>query len=410
MIDLDENENNMQIYIVLTGYYYKYFDLYQKIVEEIRLYSGIRFKLYILSHKLKKEISDDFYNYLITNNWHIIYRANAGWDWGCHVQFMQWLNEKHILKPDYILFLHDDIKIIKNGFIQKFLTKAKKGYELIGNSKPFTTINSYEQDYSDEAFILQNNGFEFEPGKIEIVRGSAFFTTYNLAEQALNNLPYQKCGSINLANRSLRMFGAIVTKMVGTDKIGYLSDKHFRSDFITEEMRGGNISSFFFSKRSLFSKIRKVLNYVDEKLISIHLLKHAFTSNEKSSLKVNIAHDKYLPGYLNISINKSICSDITFETLDYLFTQGKIIRVLTSFEIANENNLFSDIILKRIIKSKGPVDLLIDADNASKYAVSGFLQKYETLKIKIERIPRRKGTRWIKRLYIKYPQENLGPN
>lgn len=399
----------MYVNIIITGYYFKYFDFYKKIVDETKLYNSITFNLFILSHKAKEDISIEIYNYLIEKNWHIIFQPNIGWDWGCHAQFMQWHLEQRLPTPDYLLFLHDDISIIKNGFIQEFLNKAQNGFKLIGNSKPFTIIKSFEKDYTDEAYILQKNGFEYENGKIEIVRGSAFFVTYNLAEQALSNLPYQKCGSINLANRSLRMFGAIVTHLVGNDKIGYLSDNHFRSEFISEEMRGEGISPFFFWKRFLFSKISAVLSYAEE-VVSKHILKHTYSNKEKYSLKVNVTQNKYLQGYLNISIEKNCCSDISFEDLNSLFIQNKIVKVLTSLELVKDENLFSNHILDRVTKSQLPVDLLINVENSDKDELNEFLKRNKNLKIKVEIIPRRKGTKWVKRLYIKYPQENLRPN
>jgi len=401
-------KDKIEISIVLTGYYFRNQDLYKKNFDETKLYDSINFNLYILSHKSKNEISDDIYNYLIENNWEIIYQPNIGWDWGCHVQFMQWYNKQNLNAPDYFLFLHDDISIFKNGFIQAFLNKVKSGFELIGNSLPFTIINSFEQDYADEAFILENNGFEFETGEIEIVRGSAFFITHDLAVKTLSNLPYQKCGSIHLANRSLRMFGAIATHLVGNNKIGYLSEEHFKSDYISEEMRGEGVSSLFFIKRFLFSKITRALNLV-KITASKYIYKHTYSINKYYGLKINITENKILFGYLNLSVEKSCCSDISFDDLDILFRQNKIQQVLTSFEIANDSKLFKKLILNKITESKIPVDLFVEAENSKNNEFEKFLSKHKNLKIKIEKIPKRKGTKWVKRLYIKYPQENLRP-
>ncbi len=396
----------MLISIILTGYYFRNQDLYKKILDETKLYDSIKFKLYILSHKANEEISDDIYNYLIENNWEIIYQPNIGWDWGCHVQFMQWHNEQKLPAPDFLLFLHDDISILKNGFIQEFLNKVNGGFELIGNSLPFTVINAFEKDYPEEAFILQNNGFEFETGKIEIVRGSAFFITHDLSVKTLSKLPYQKCGSIHLANRSLRMFGAIATQLVGNNKIGYLSEEHFKSNYISEEMRGEGVSPLFFVKRFLYSKISRVLCKI-ETLASKHLFRHSYSRNKNSGLKINITKNRILYGYLNLSVKKSCCSDISFDDLDILFKQNKIQQVLISFEIANDSKLFEKLILNKITESKIPVDLFVEEENSKNNEFDELLTKRKNLKIKIERIPKRKGTKWVKRLYIKYPQENL---
>lgn len=399
----------MLISIILTGYYFRNQEVYKRIIKETKLYDSINFNLYILSHKTKDEISDDISNFLIENNWEIIYQPNLGWDWGCYVQFMQWHNKQNLPAPDFMLFLHDDISIIKNGFIKEFLNKVKSGFELIGNSLPFTTINSFEQEYSDEAFILENNGIEFETEKIEIVRGSGFFITHNLAIKALSKLPYQKCGSINLANRSLRMFGAVVTYLVGNNKIGYLSVEHFKSDYISEEMRGEGVSSLFFVKRFLYSKISKVSNIL-KKNVSKYIYKHTYSINKYSGLKINVTENKILFGYLNLSVEKNYCSDISFDDLNILFRQNKIQQVLISFKIANNREIFDELILSKITKSKIPVDLFIEVEKTEKNELKEFFTKYLNLKINIERIPKRKGTKWVKRLYIKYPQDNFRTN
>lgn len=395
----------MLISIILTGYYFKNQNLYKRILDEIKLYESINFNLYILSHKAENEISNDIYNYLIEHNWKIIYQHNLGWDWGCYVQFMQWLKEQNQPDPDYFLFLHDDIIVLRNGFIQEFLNKAKKGLELIGNSLPFTIIKSFAQDYADEAFILKKNGLEFETRKIEIVRGSAFFITHNLAIKALSKLPYQKCGSINLANRSLRMFGAVATHFVGNNKIGYLSKEHFKSDYICEEMRGEGVSPLFFVKRFIFSRISRALNKV-ETIVLKHIFRHNYPGKNFSGLNININKNKILHGYINLSVEKNFCSDISIDDLDNLFRQNKIHKVLTSFEIANEDKLLEIFILSKITKSQIPVDIIIDAGNTKNEQLKEFMKKHKNLKIQIERIPIW-GKKWIKRLYIKYPQENL---
>ena len=399
----------MKLYIVLTGFYFKYIDLYQKIVNETKLYKDINFNLFILSHKSKREIPKDLYSHLIENQWQIIFENNVGWDWGCHVQFMQWIDKQNSQKPDFLLFLHDDISIIQSGFIQEFLNMYNRGYQLIGNSKPFTIINQFEKDYYDEAQILKKHGFDFEHNKIEIVRGSAFFITYKLAQQALKNLPYQKCGSINLANRSLRMFGAISTKIVGREKISYLSDEHFKSDFITEEMRGSDISSKFFLKRFIRSKIT-TLYYILEKYILFKLVYgHLYAFKTVGLLKINITDKKILQGYLNICINDIFCSDISFIELDKLIIENKINRIIISSRIVFDDPRFFERILRKLVKSKIPVDLFIDAEDISLDTINQFKYRNYKLDLKLKKKPLTKGKKWVNHIYMQYPQYNLKP-
>lgn len=399
----------MRISIILTGYYFKYFELYRKILEETNLYSDLYFELYIVSHKTKEEIPNELFAYLIETNWQIIFQPNIGWDWGCHVQYMQWLEGQNAPKPDYLLFLHDDISIIKNGFIREFLNKANSGKELIGNSTPFTTINHFEKDYADEAFILKKNGFDYEPNKIEIVRGSALFLSHKLAQQTLKNLPSQKCGNINLANRSLRMFGAITTKLVGREKIGYLSEEHFKSDFITEEMRGGDIGSNFFLNRFIRTNISKLFYFTEKYFLSKLIYKHSYPFETSGLLKINIADKKILQGYLNLCLNDEFCSDISIEEFQMLLIENKVHRIVITSRIVFDDMNFLEIILSKIVKSSIPVDLFIDAENITKEAINKFRLQNHKLDIRIEKVPKLKGTKWVNRLFVQYPQQYLKP-
>ena len=145
------------INILVTGFYFKNIDFYKKLRDEAIVNNSIDLRFFILSHKKETEIDNTVLNYLTDNNWQIIYKENIGWDWGCHVQFMQWLSQQQGKKPDYILFLHDDIKIVQNGFIKAFLKKIEEGFQLIGNSSPFTEIKNFERSYPEEAFILENH-------------------------------------------------------------------------------------------------------------------------------------------------------------------------------------------------------------------------------------------------------------
>ena len=39
--------------------------------------------------------------------------TNIGWDWGCYVQFMKWIEDQDIDKPDYLLFCMTILILIK---------------------------------------------------------------------------------------------------------------------------------------------------------------------------------------------------------------------------------------------------------------------------------------------------------
>ncbi len=173
-------------------------------------------------------------------------------------------------------------------------------------------------------------------------------------------------------------------------------------------MRGEGVSPLFFVKRFLYSKISRVLCKI-ETLASKHLFRHNYSINKNSGLKINITKNRILYGYLNLSVEKSYCSDISFDDLDILFRQNKIQQVLTSFEIANDSKLFEKLILNKITESKVPIDLFVEAENSKNNEFKNFLTKHKNLKIKIERIPKGKCKKWVKRMYITYPQKKLRP-
>jgi len=399
----------MLIGIVLTGYYFKYKDLYQKIIIETQLYNNCHFNLFILSHKNKEEIPVELFEYLANNGWEIIFRPNIGWDWGCHVQFIQWYKQSDKPDLDFILFLHDDISITKNGFIKAFLNKAEQGLELIGNSKPFTTIDNFEKDYSDEAFILEKRGLEFASGPIKIVRGSTLFMSSKLAEKGLLNLPFQKYGSISLANRSLRMFGAVVTKLIGGNKVGYLSEEHFRSYYIVEEMRGDNIKSNFFIRRFFRQIIMKLFHLADKYCISKIILKHNYPAFIENMLQINFSRNNILPGYLNICFENNFCSDIDIEDFEKLLTENRIFKIIFSNNIVFDELAWFKRIIMKLARSKTPIDIFIEAKDLKSVALRRFRRENNDIKLNIEKIPKRKGTKWVNRLYLKYPQNNLKP-
>lgn len=397
----------MQISIVLTGYYFKYLDLYQKIIAETKLYPSYKFNLYILSHKTKDEIQEELYTYLNNNEWKVIFKPNIGWDWGCHVQFMQWHKEFEIHDDDYILFLHDDITITNSGFIQAFLSKTEQGYELIGNSTPFTSIKNFKKKHNEEAYILQKNSLDYEAGLIKIVRGSAFFLSFKLAKQTLLDLPYQKCGNINLANRSLRMFGSVVTKIVGANKIGYLSKENFRSKHIVEEMRGNEINYNFFIKLFLYTQFRNIFQFIDKIALSKVIYKHSYPIVVEDMLKINFSENTILSDYLNISIKNNSCSDIDLADFEKLIHKNLIYRVLISDNTAFDNDDWFKKLLFQISKSNISVDILINAENAKKEETKNFEQKHRNIDISIEKKPTKSGRKWVNQLYLKYPQNNF---
>jgi hypothetical protein len=358
------NTNRLKLAIVLTGYYYKYLELYKIILRETKLYDNIDFELFISSHKEKSDVSESVLHFLENNNWNIIFSPNEGWDWGCHSEFVNYYFKAGKALPDYFLFLHDDLKIIKNGFIAAFIKKSKKGYSVIGNSLPFSFIEDYSAEFPEETYILNRYGFSTTSKKIKPVRGSAFFIDSRLVEQSLKKLPYQKKGAIELANRSLRMFASIIANDFPEFKTGYLSNEHLKSEFIIEEMRGSEQNRMFFLKRKILSFRKKVKFFGEDTLIAVKILKRQKQVAKKGKVKINISSKTPLSGFLNYDVSDKKFSDIIHldKELDYLLKHNKI----SEIRIAENTGIRKNSIIEEIIGNKeffnDSFDLIIEGD------------------------------------------------
>ena len=162
---------------------------------------------------------------------------NMGWDWGGFYQFARWQMENDTLSDAY-LFLHDDIDINKQGFIREFINKTKMGYQVVGNSPPVQEKYKIQKDFPEDVFWANTKGISIDIPKCRVVRGSCFYTTKNVVENVLLNMPVKTGTNILFANSSLRVFGAMVCQKFGIDSIGYISDTPRTSSFINEHFRG----------------------------------------------------------------------------------------------------------------------------------------------------------------------------
>lgn len=384
--------DKIKISIVLTGYYYKYLELYKIITKETKLYQNIDFELFISSHKEESEISESVLSFLKKNNWNIIFFPNEGWDWGCHSEFVNYYFESGNKLPHYFLFLHDDLKIIKNGFIGAFLNKIKEGYSVIGNSLPFSVINDYPNQFPEETYILNRNGFSTAIKNLQPVRGSAFFIDSTLVENALKNLPYQKKGPIDLANRSLRMFASIIANDFSPLKTGYLSSEHFKSDFIIEEMRGNEQSGLFFLKRKVLRLRKRVKFFVEDALIYLNILKRLKPKDKKGKIKLNISNGTPLSGHLNYDVNDNKYSDIINleKELVYLLKKNKI----SEIKIAENTGKKKDRILEKLLvgnnSCSGKYDLYIEGDFPNHLIKNSGIRTHKDYFIHFGQFPRKR--------------------
>lgn len=306
--------------VVIVGWYFKNYNLYQKLIKEAALYNNLEVNFYIASHKQPNEIDETIKNSLKKLGWELLFFENKGWDWGAFQQFSIWQKQNKSL-TDYYLFLHDDIIIKNKGFIGTFLNKIQNGAKVGGNSFPscFPPIKKDWNIISPEViFWSQVKGFPINSKSWGCVRGSCFFTVKNVVENILINMPIKQGFHVGFGNWSCKIFGGLVTDKYGEKAINYIGGKEERkSYYITEEFRGGE------EKTSIFDKIKSLIPISIKKFI-----KGQKAPSPPSGLKLNLGcGTKYLEHYLNVDVNSEY-ADLVKNFLDLKFEEGTISEVL----------------------------------------------------------------------------------
>ena len=312
----------MKLSIVLCGWHFKNEHLYRKLRSEAESYSGFDVRFYIASHKSSEEIDKSILNGAIRLGWNVLCFSNEGWDWGAYQQFLIWQKDKDILS-DFYLFLHDDIVIKKCGFIQAFHEKIQDGFVLVGNSPTVSKKEKIRSYYPEDVLWAEVNGFPIKSNEWNVVRGSCFLTTKRVAENILIKMPIKKGADINLANSSLRIFGALVTDRFGGNAIGYIGEKPRSSFYIEEEHRGNNVMPIRKSLKSLIPPYIKTL--IKKRILGYQRVDQI---KQGTGLKLNLGcGQKCLPGYFNIDLD-SPCADQTADILQLKFQENSIAEVL----------------------------------------------------------------------------------
>ncbi|MCI5140224.1 MAG: hypothetical protein D3909_00445 [Candidatus Electrothrix sp. ATG1] len=188
---------------------------------------------YVVAHVPQKNIPEYVYDAVGFN--HVLIRRNIGYDWGCYQQFL----ESGIWKKyGYIFFLHDDVTIKNNGFIDASQNLLTQGYSVIGNGRPFPPRpwpKTHPESYAHAVWTPPSDNFCHD-----IVRGSFFATNRQNIEKVENFEVYwdRQHFSTYFGNWSLRSTCGKFQDLFGERCFGFLSDTWCESEYLSEFVRG----------------------------------------------------------------------------------------------------------------------------------------------------------------------------
>jgi len=312
--------------IVVAGWYFKNTDIYEKLIKEAESYKNFKAGYYIASHKKAEEIDREVREYLTKLGWKLLYFKNEGWDWGTYQQFLIWQKENENF-TDFYLFLHDDIRIKRYGFIGEFLKKIKDGAKVVGNGLPYPY--PLEREWKEMTphifFWAKFKGVFISQKKWKCVRGSCFFTIKKIAEDILIKMPIKNGFHSGFGNWSVKIFGGLLKDLYGENAIKYLGNEIQNSDYIEEEYRGGNQKNISF-KSLIITKLKKIVE--DHPLLKRgvkFIIKGQKAPEPPMGLKINLGCGKrYLEGYLNIDVEESKYVDLKANILSLDFEKESV--------------------------------------------------------------------------------------
>lgn len=224
--------------IVVCGWHFQNVALFAALRQEAASQTQLDARFYVASHKSAAEVDPALIRQLQSDRWQVLWFENEGWEWMAYQQFMRH-QEKNGESSDYYLFLHDDIEIRKPGYIGRCMEMVAEGVRLVGNSPSAAPETQSKVYFPEDALLIENTWGPLKVDRWKVVRGSFFFTTQEIAREILGKMPVKRGKRIELANASLRIFGALVTDRYGLESIRYLGDAPRSSEYVYEEFRGG---------------------------------------------------------------------------------------------------------------------------------------------------------------------------
>jgi hypothetical protein len=210
--------------------------------------------LYLVSHQPCSKIPDYVFSTIPAGN--LFIEPNFGYDWGCYQQFL----EKGIwVKYTHIVFMHDDVIIMRPDFIPDGLNRLKC-HSVVGNHRPAPPTNwpgSHPESYFHASWRPLQRSFVHE-----VVRGSFFMTTTeSLIKLECFEVFWDRWHSaIYFGNWSLRASCAKWQDRCGINCFDYFTNNLLESDYIRELYRGGE-SNAIANPQTRLQELKSLLTY-----------------------------------------------------------------------------------------------------------------------------------------------------
>ena len=214
------------ICICVTGWHFP-LATYEKLG---RLTNG---DVYVISHKPADAIPAAVYDHIPAQR--VLVRPNFGYDWGCYQQFLEtgiWQNY------DYIVFMHDDVQILRDDFAQAAISLLSDQIILVGNGRNSLRTSWYVKEMFSYAHSSWIPPIDFQH---DSVRGSFFvMSKVTAAKMERFEVMWDKHKwYLGFGNWSLRASCAKLHHLFGFPCFAFLSEEYSTSEYLIEDERGG---------------------------------------------------------------------------------------------------------------------------------------------------------------------------
>ena len=197
-----------------------------------RIHSVSDIDVFVISHKSAEQIPAKVKEHIMPSR--LIVRPNIGYEWGCYQQFL----ETGLWKDyDFLVFMHDDIEILRDDYALAAINLLSDQIVLVGNGRnsPVVDLPSRSrQSYSHASWIPP---VDFEH---DTVRGSFFvMSRETVARMCRFEVMWDaRHWDMEFGNWSLRASSAKLHHLFGYPCFAFLSEEYRVSEYLVEHERG----------------------------------------------------------------------------------------------------------------------------------------------------------------------------
>lgn len=187
---------------------------------------------YVISHKPAEQIPAKIKDHIMASR--LLIRPNIGYEWGCYQQFLEtglWQDY------DFVVFMHDDVDILRDDFALAAVKLLSDQIVLVGNGRnsPVVDLPSRSRQSFSHASWIPPADFEHDT-----VRGSFFvMSRETVAKMERFEVMWDaRHWDMEFGNWSLRASSAKLHRLFGNPCFAFLSEEYRVSEYIIEHERG----------------------------------------------------------------------------------------------------------------------------------------------------------------------------